>query len=124
MPIYENKFGKFSFKEFLMKKMIIFSLFAYSLLNAGILDYFKDEDKPTKEIEKCTVTNQVLNTQNQFMPIITGTTSCDSANLQFKLSCNYSVVSIESGSSYNGVFEHSFTSASSCDSPSVTVSVR
>lgn len=51
-----------------MKKMIISSLFAY----------FKDEDKPIKEIEKCTITNQVLNTQNQFMPIITGTISCNS----------------------------------------------
>jgi hypothetical protein len=57
------------------------------------------------------------------MPKITGTTSCDSAVLLFTLSCNGETTSIESGRSYDGVFEHSFVDTD-CKNPSITVSIK
>jgi len=98
-----------------MKRIILLTIATCGLLNAGLFDFLGDKEEVKKEeviVEKCRVTEKVLHTENEgglFSNItVTGTTSCDSGTLQYRFSCNGTLVSIEAGNSYDGVFKTTF----------------
>jgi len=117
-----------------MKKSVLFTIATCSLLNAGLFDFLGDKEEVKKEIkkeevivEKCTVLEKVLNTSESngiyYGTTVTGTTSCDNAKLEYRFSCNHTLISIESGSSYDGTFSKMFMKVD-CSSPSVEVKVK
>ena len=116
-----------------MKRIILLTIATFSLLNAGLFDFLGDKEEVKKKeviVEKCRVLEKVLDvsTHPQFPEIhlstkVTGTTSCDSTILQYRFSCNHTLVSIKSGNSYNGVFTQMFYKTE-CLNPSVRVSIK
>ena len=117
-----------------MKKIIlgfisglVAAIILLAVVNPEILDFFKDEIEieKVKEVEKCIVTDQVLNIDNPYMIKISGATSCNMASLQYKLYCFTILHSVESGNSFGGTFNHSFlTDVDDCMSPKVEVIIR
>jgi len=122
-----------------MKKSFLFTLTVCSFLNAGLFDFFQKKEETKKEevqekiieekvvIAKCFVLEKVLDTSIingiHYGTTVTGTTSCDSATLTYRFSCDNTLISIESGYSFNGTFSHFFSKAE-CFVPLVEVSVK
>ena len=113
---------------------LLVAIILLAVVNPEILDFFKDEVEiekvkdeieKVKEVEKCIVTDQVLNTDNPYMIKISGATNCNMSRLQYKLYCFSSLHSVESGHSLGGTFNHSFlTHVDDCFAPKVEVVIR